>query len=54
MSSHKDRKSDADGVQQVFYYFRPGLPVSFTLCPVSHCGALSQMVGVRFKYYLLF
>ena len=46
-SSHKSSRSDAEGVQSIFYHFRPGLPVSFTLRPAGQCGALSQMVSVH-------
>ena len=46
-STHKGSRSDAQEVQSVVYHFSPGLPVSFTLCPASQCGALYQMVFVH-------
>jgi hypothetical protein len=46
-SSHKSSNSNKEGVQSVSHHFCPGLPVLLTLCPISQCGTLSQMVSVR-------
>jgi hypothetical protein len=47
MSSHKSSNSNKEEVQSVFHHFCPGLPVSLTLCPISQCGTLSQVVSVH-------
>jgi hypothetical protein len=47
MSSHKSSNSNKEEEQSVFHHFCPGLPVSLTLCPISQCGTLSQVVSVH-------
>ena len=45
-STHKNSNSNK-GARSVFQHFCPGLPVSLTLCPISQCGTLSQMVSLH-------
>jgi hypothetical protein len=45
-SSHKSSNSNKEEVQSVFHHFCPGLPLSLTLCPISQCSTLSQMISV--------
>jgi hypothetical protein len=43
MRSHK---SSSNNSTVSFHHFFPGLPVSLTLCPISQCAILSQMVSI--------
>jgi hypothetical protein len=47
MSSHKSSNGSKERVQSVFHNFCTDLPVSLTLCHISQCGTLYQMVSAH-------